>query len=245
MAPTTNAANLAIVGLARGTGVTTNGTAAGHAWGGNGFNTSSAAAAVTAGDFATLSIGANAGYRVSFSSISRYDYRRSTAGPPTGVWQYQLGSGAFVSFATNSYSSSSGNGASLPAIELSAIGALQNVEPGTVVTFRIVNFGATDTGGNWYLFDVAGSSAPDLVIQGGVLPLSGPPAAAPVLSLLSLVSNQFQFTLTGTTGSNYVIETATDLPAAAWTPVQTGAAPMLFLQSATNAQQYYRGKVQP
>jgi hypothetical protein len=60
-----------------------------------------------------------------------------------------------------------------------------------------------------------------------------------------VVSNQFQFTLTGTAGSNYVIEASTDLPADAWTPVRTGAAPILFVQPATNDQRYYRGKVQP
>ena len=131
------------------------------------------------------------------------------------------------------------------AIDLSGIAALQNVGPGTNVTFRIVNYGATSSGGTWYIYDVGKSPAPDFIILGGVTPLSGPPAAAPVLSLLSVVSNQLQFTLTGTAGSNYIIEAATDLPANAWTPVQKGAAPIQFVQPATNTRQYYRGRVQP
>jgi hypothetical protein len=36
------------------------------------------------------------------------------------------------------------------------------------VTFRIVNYGATASGGTWYVFDVAGSTAPDLAISGSV-----------------------------------------------------------------------------
>jgi hypothetical protein len=159
--------------------------------------------------------------------------------------QYRVGAGAFASFATHAYSSSSSSGASLSAIDLSATAELQGVGPGTNITFRIVNYGAGTASGTWYVYDVAKSTAPDLIIQGVITAQSGPPAATPTLSLASVVSNQFQFTLTGTAGSNYVIESATHLPATAWTPVRTGAAPILFSQPATNAQQYYRGKVQP
>ena len=244
LAATTNGANLTLVGLTRGSGVTVIGTAAPRAWGGNSFNAASTAAAISANELATFAIGANAGYRVSFSSISRYDYRRSSSGPPTGVWQYQVGTGAFTSFATNTYSSTSSSGAPLPAIDLSAVAPLQNVGPGTNVSFRLVNFGASAAGGNWYLFDFANSTAPDLVVEGTVTALAGPPAVAPVLSLLSVVSNQIQFTLTGTAGSNYVIEAATILSTNSWVPVQTSAAPILFARPATNDQQYYRGRVQ-
>ena len=242
---TTNAPNLSVVGLSRGAGVTTTPTAAGGAWGGNGFDSTDAAAAISVGDYATLSISASAGYRVSFSSVSRFDYRRSSSGPPNGVMQYQVGGGAFVSFATNSYSSTSSSGASLSAMDLSGFAALQDVGPGTNVTFRIVNYGASAAGGTWYVYDVGKSTALDFTILGAVLPLSGPPAAAPVLSLLSVVSNQLQFTLTGTAGSNYVIEASADLSTNTWTPVQTGAAPFLVVQPATNDQRYYRGKAQP
>ena len=243
---TTNAANVAVVGLTRGSGVGTSGTAAsGGAWGGNGFDSASAAAAVTANDFVTCGVTASAGIKVSFSSISRFDYRRSGSGPPSGVMQYQIGSGAFVSFATNSYSSTSSSGASLAAIDLTGIAALQTIGPGTNVTFRIVNFGASAATGTWYIYNVVSGTAPDFSISGTVAPLAGPPPAAPALTLLNLVSNQFQFTLTGTAGSNYVIEISTNLAANRWTPVQTGAAPVLFTEPATNDQRFYRGKILP
>ena len=188
---------------------------------------------------------ARAGYLLSFSAISRFDYRRSGTGPGTGVWQYQVGGSGFVSFATNAYSSTSSSGASLGAINLANLAALQNIGPGTNVTFRLVNYGASDAGGTWYLYDVAGSTAADLAIQGTLTALAGPPAAAPLLSLVGQADGQLQFTLTGTAGSNYIVETAATLPPAAWTPVHSGAAPFLFHTPATNPQSFYRGKAGP
>ncbi len=55
-----------------------------------------------------------------------------------------------------------------------------------------------------------------------------PPARAPILSLPSWQAGQFQFTLTGTAGSNYIIQVATNLTGSAWIPVlyQRGALPL-------------------
>ncbi len=244
-APTTNAPNISVVGLTRGSGVQTTQTAASRAWGGHGFDAATAAAAITANDFVTCAITANAGFKVSFTSVSRFDYRRPTTGATTGVLQYQVGVGGFVSFVTNSYSSTSSSGAVLPAIDLSGITALQNVGPGTNVTFRIVNFGASASTGTWYIYDQANTTAPDFAISGTIAPLAGPPAIAPTLTLFNVVSNQFQFTLTGTTSSNYVIEVSTNLNSGAWLPASTGAAPILFSEPATNDQRYYRGRIAP
>ncbi|MEY2466735.1 MAG: hypothetical protein QOD03_1256, partial [Verrucomicrobiota bacterium] len=112
------------------------------------------------------------------------------------------------------------------------------------VTFRIVNYGGTSSSGTWYIYDVASNSAPDLAIQGVVIPLSGPPAIAPLLSSANVTGDQFQFTLAGTAGSNYVIEISTNL-LDGWIPVYTGAAPIIFTESATNLQKFYRGKTLP
>ncbi len=164
--PSTNAPGLVIVGLTRGAGIATTQTAAQRAWGGNGFDSANTNAAAAAGDCATFSITAGAGFTVSFTSISRFDYRRSGTGPPNGVLQYQVGAGVFTDIAALAYSSTSSGGASLGAIDLSDIAALQHVGSNDVVTFRIVNYGATSSGGTWYIFDVADSTAPDLAVQG-------------------------------------------------------------------------------
>lgn len=245
MAPTTKAANLTAIGLTRAAGVATNTTPATGGWGGAGFTSTTEAAAITAADYATFSLAANAGYRVSLGSVSRFDYRRSGSGPPTGVLQYQIGSGSFVSFATNAYTSTSTSGASLAAIDLTSIAALQNIGPGTNVTIRIVNYGATGATGTWYIYDQAASTADDFAITGNLTPLTGPAPSAPNLTLLTLSGGQVQFTLTGTAGTNYVVEMTPSLEAGAWSPIHTGAAPILFTEPATNAQRFYRGKLWP
>ncbi len=159
--------NLTVGGLTRGSGVGITGSGAARAWGGVAWNSANAAAAVTDNKFASFTITANTGKQVSFSSISKFDYRRSGTGPANGVLQYQVGAGAFADITTLGYSSSASSGASLAAIDLSAISALQNVPAGTAVTFRIVNYGG-GASGTWYIFDVANTTAGDLEIQGTV-----------------------------------------------------------------------------
>ena len=157
-------------GLTRGSGVGTSGTGAARAWGGNAFTGSTAAAAVAANQFVTFSAAANSGYTVSYASISEFDYRRSATGPASGVLQYQIGSGAFTDITSLSYPVSTSGGASLSPINLTGIAALQNVGPGTNVTFRIVNYGGGSSG-TWYVFDVSNSPALDFAVQGTIAPV--------------------------------------------------------------------------
>jgi uncharacterized repeat protein (TIGR02543 family) len=168
LAATVSAANLSVGGLTRGSGVSTTGTAAARAWGGLAWNVADAAAAIAGNKFATFTATANVGYQVSYSSISKFDYRRSSTGATAGVLQYQIGTGAFTDVATLSYTSTSSSGAALPAIDLSGIAALQNVPAGTPVTFRIANYGASGATGTWYIFDFGNSTANDFVVEGTV-----------------------------------------------------------------------------
>lgn len=172
LAPTTNASNLTVVGLTRGSGVGTSGTGAGRAWGGNTFTNSSSAAAIAASRFITFTVTAGAGYTMSCTSISEFDYRHSATGPANGLLQYQIGSGPFTDIGTLSYPVSTSAGGSLSPINLSGISNLQNVGAGTNVTFRIVNWGGTSSAGTWYIFDVANSSALDFALQGTVAPVA-------------------------------------------------------------------------
>jgi hypothetical protein len=172
-AAATTGANVTIGGLTRGSGVTTTPTAAGSAWGGNGWDgNATASAAIAANDFATFSVTANSGYSVSFSTIPAYNIRRSSSGPTTGQWQYQVGSGSFVDIGSPITwgSTTSGTGNAQGAINLSGITALQNVSAGTTVTFRIVNYNASAGSGTWYINNIAAGN--DLQIQGTVAPIS-------------------------------------------------------------------------
>jgi hypothetical protein len=76
---------------------------------------------------------------------------------------------------------------------------------------------------------------------------TNPPAVAPSFTLLAFTNNQFQFTVTGTAGSNYVVQTTTNLTAPNWIPQKTNAAPFVFIQSNANLfnQRFYRALVNP
>ncbi len=168
--PTTNAVGVTVVGLTRGSGVGTNNTGAGRAWGGNNWIDSSSSAAITNNRFATFALTAHAGYNVSYAAVSKFDYRRSSTGPANGLLQYQIGPGAFNDLAIVSYPTNTSSGGSLSPIDLSGIADLQNVGAGTNVTFRIVNWGGTSSNGTWYVFDVGNSTALDFEVRGTVSP---------------------------------------------------------------------------
>ena len=239
LAAATSAPNVTVTGLTRGSGVTTSGTAAARAWGGNGFTSASAAAAVAANLFATCDLTANAGYLVSFSSVSKLVYRRSSSGPANGVLQYQVGSGIFNDLTNLAYSSSS-SGAAVAALDLSGIAALQNVPAGTKVTFRLVNYGATSSGGNWYLYDQTTPAVNDFEISGSLAPASLP-VAAPVIASQPAATNVFagknaslSVTATGNGPLSYQWLQGTQPLTAAGPVAGTRTNVLSFLPAATN-----------
>jgi hypothetical protein len=152
-------------GLTRGSGVQTNQTAASNAWGGNNW-ASTSAAGISGGEYITFGMTVSAGHTLSLSSLDLF-YRHSGTGPTNGLWQYQLNGGTWVTIAdiTNEFSSSSSSGAQMAQLSLSGVSGLQNVGAGTVVTFRLVPYGATGSGGTWYVYDKTGD---DLVVTGSV-----------------------------------------------------------------------------
>jgi len=247
MMPTTNASGLLVAGLTRGSGVGTSGSGANRAWGGNTFTATSESGAITANEFATFgATETNSGYTVSYRSISTFEYRHSGTGPTNGVVQYEIGSGPFTDVTSLYYSSSSSSGAGIGPIDLSGVGALQNVPARTSVTFRIVNYNGSSSAGTWYIFDVANTTALDFEVQGFITPIVDPPASPASFVSFSFANNQFQFMLNGTAGSNYVVQTATNLTAPVWVSLTTNAAPFTFTDTnASCPQQFYRAIVAP
>ncbi|MEI9962550.1 MAG: fibronectin type III domain-containing protein [Limisphaerales bacterium] len=176
--------NLTIGGLTRGSGLTTGGSAGASAWGGVNFAGTDAASAVGGNDFATFTVTANPGYSVSFTDIPGYNVRRSNTGPKNGIWQYQVGSGDFtdIGSAITWGSNTGAPGNSQSAIDLSGISDLQNVPPGTTVTFRIVSWGG-GAAGTWYINNMSGA---DLQIEGTVSAAApSAPSASDATSILS------------------------------------------------------------
>ncbi len=196
------APNLTVGGLTRGLGVGTSGNPAARAWGGVNWNSTDEATAIAANQFAWFTVAANSGYTVSFTTVSQFNYRRSGAGATTGVLQYQIDSGDFIDIGTVAYSSSASAGAGLAPIDLSGLSDLQNVAAGTVVTFRIVNYGGSSTSGTWYIYDVANSTADDFEIQGSVspVPTGTPPGNVAVTPSVTVANaaGAVTFTVTST-----------------------------------------------
>ena len=155
-------------------GVATTGTPAGNAWGGNGWDAYTSGGAsnldstIARGDFVSITFTVGTGATVGFSSIPAYTIRRSSSGPATGQWQYSVGtSGSFVNIGSpitwGTVITATGNPQT--AIVLSGIANLQNLGGGTTVTFRIVNMGATSSGGTWY-FNQGTAAGRDLTFLG-------------------------------------------------------------------------------
>lgn len=224
---TSNAPHVAVSGLTRGSGVRTTGSAAAGGWGGTAFTNATASAAVASNQFATFSLMASNGSKLSFTSLSRFDYYRSATGPTNGVLQYQVGAGPFTDLTNFSYPTASA-GASIGAIDLTPVAALQNVGANTNVTFRIVNFGGTSASGTWYIYNTLGTDAFDFAIQGTVTSM-----ALPVLSIAKLGASVVLSWPSSSTG--YQLQQSTNLNTTNWTDsvliVHTNGA----IQTATNS----------
>jgi DNA/RNA endonuclease G (NUC1) len=243
--PTTNAPNLSVIGLTRGSGVKQSGTAGAGGWGGTGFTNLTAATAIASNLIVTFSVTASNGYKVSFSSVSHFDYYHSPSGPTNGVLQYQLGTNAFVDITNLNYATAS-SGTSIGAIDLSSFTGLQNIGANTNITFRIVNMNG-GSAGTWYIYDKVGTTALDLAVQGTVTQVLGPPASQPTFSAITFTNNRFSFSLTGTAGTNYVVQATTNLSPATWITLKTNASPFTFIDTNVEMfkQRFYQGLVAP
>jgi len=129
-----------------------------------------AADAISAGNFVTFTVRAVPGFEISLSDIGAHNIRRSGTGPGNGQWQYSIDGGSFTDIGSSiAWSGTTSSGNSQAAIDLTAIAALQNLSGMTTVTFRLVIWGATNTGGTWYFREVTPSGPTiDLSINGSV-----------------------------------------------------------------------------
>ena len=153
------------LGLTRGSGVGTSGSAASAAWGGTNW-ASTSSAGISGNEYASFGVTVSASSTLSLSSIDLH-YRRSSSGPSNGLWQYELNGGSWVTIAdvSSEFSSTSSSGASITELSLASIAALQNLAAGTAVDLRVVPYGSTSSGGTWYVYDQTGN---DLVINGSI-----------------------------------------------------------------------------
>ena len=95
-------------------------------------------------------------------------------------------------------------------------------------------------------YGTGGTMRYDMVTISGIaiLPSS---ASAPTLNAPILSGAQFQFTVTGSAGSNYVVQTSTDLRSSNWISAFTNSAPFTFIETNPGAasQKFYRAVSPP
>jgi hypothetical protein len=165
-----SSASVAVGGLTRGA-LTTTGGAAANAWGANGWfvpgPTSTQAIAIDNNKFVTFTITPSFGVNISLTTIEPFRVQRSNTGPDTGIIQYSLDGIVFTDIGTEfTYPIVGAPGNQIASFDLSGITDLQNLTSTSTVTFRIVNWGATNDGGTWYITDhLAGS---DFIIRGNI-----------------------------------------------------------------------------
>lgn len=162
--------SVTVGGLTRNAALTTSGTAAGNAWGANGWYDNGPDMpqdAINAGSYVTFTITPNFGVNVSLTTIEPFRVQRSGTGPNTGILQYSLDGVTFTDIGTQfTYPVVGIPGNQMASFDLSGIADLQNLTSTTTVTFRLVNWGASAAAGTWYIADqVAG---PDLIIRGNL-----------------------------------------------------------------------------
>ena len=209
LTPSVTAANVTAVGLTRGSGLGTSGTAGLNAWGGSAANTAATqAAATTSNNVVTFSLTANTGYKLSLTQIPAYNIRRSGTGFSTGIWQYSINGGTFTDIGSTitwgATTTSAGNVQT--AITLSGISALQNVAAGNTITLRIVLWGASGTG-TWY-FNQPTTGVNDLIVNGTVASASVAPTPTCSANITASGATTFcqggNVTLTANSGSSYL-----------------------------------------
>jgi DNA/RNA endonuclease G (NUC1) len=205
--------NLAVTsaGLTRGVGITTTNTGAGGAWGGNGFDgTAIVADAITRGDFISFSLSSTGSNVLSLVQIPSYNIRRSSSGPTTGQWQYKVGSGSFLNLGSEiSWGTTTTSAGNLQnSIDLRPYADLQNIQPATEVTFRLVTYGATGAAGTFYINNISG--ADDFALDG----IISVPLISPVITSTNsaIATNYAAFSYAITASNNPVSYNASGLP---------------------------------
>ena len=180
--------------------------------------------------------------------VISWSQRSSNTGGKYFRLQYSTNGTGFVDFPT-----AMSVGTSFAAFT-NSLASIPGVNNNSNFVFRIVaefESTAANTANTNYVaagtsYATTGTSRFDMVTVSGtsIIPNSTPAAA--VLSASSFIAGQFQMLITGTPGSNYVVQVSTNLAAANWLPLFTNASPFTFTDTNANTpQQFYRVLVQP
>lgn len=218
--------------------------------GNSAWNTSSYPAPGTANKTAGVRFNVSTAGRQNI--MVRWDQRASNTGSKYVRLQYTTNGSAFYDFpvptvAATGFTSWTNDLSSFPGVNDNPNFAFRIVAEfeSTAINDANNNYVAANPGST---YASTGTLRFDMVtVMGTAIPPANP-AARPTLSAPAYTtSRQFQFTLTGTAGSNYVIQASTNLGSTNWVSLWTNAAPFTFVDTNANLhpQRFYRGLVAP
>ncbi|MFY7900679.1 MAG: glycosyl hydrolase [Chitinophagaceae bacterium] len=191
-APTMLHANMsAPLAISRGSGLDLPFTTSSNGyWGATDYSISqSAETAISENKFLRFSLKSTSGKSVNYHSIEKFNIRINNIGPIKCKVEYQLNSGAFYDVALLSGPTRTTGNYVLGPVDLSKIAGLQDVPASSTITFRIIPFDASATGGSFLIGSGTADTDPDLVITGGYSDQN--------LSVLPVILSNFQLKRNG------------------------------------------------
>ena len=179
--------------------------------------------------------------------VISWSSQSSNTGSKYGRLQYTTNGIDFVDFPT-----AFTNGTSFT-VKTNSLAAISGVNNNTNFAFRFVSefeSTAANTANANYVpansgstYGTTGTMRYDMVTVSGTSYIV---ATAAVLTSVAFINGQFAFTLSGSVGASYVVQTSTNLAATNWIPVFTNVSPYIFTDAnLTTPQKFYRATVQP
>src|ERR1700677_3246248 len=185
----------------------------------------SEANSIADGYYITYAIQAAYGYTISFNTNLVF-FHNSATGPWEAELQYSTNGASYSDVASMNYTNGNIAWTGYQAVNLEGVAALQNVPSTTTNFFRIVNWGATGTGGTWYIDGPNKSSATnafpgtlaigttnEFTIFGSVNSLFGPVAPSGPTNIVVLPTNQ---TVNAGQAASFSITAAGSPPTYTW-----------------------------
>jgi hypothetical protein len=140
-----------------------------------GFSSNITATTVTKDDAITnkayyqFSVSAATGKSLSFAGLT-YRLRRSSAGASAFNWMYSFDGINFKAIGPDIAFTSTADGVDQAPIDLSSITALQNIAPGTTITFRLYGWGFGNVGAGTFAIGrfASGTNTNSLTLSGNI-----------------------------------------------------------------------------
>jgi endonuclease/exonuclease/phosphatase family metal-dependent hydrolase len=179
--------------------------------------------------------------------VISWSSQSSNTGSKYGRLQYTTNGIDFVDFPT-----AFTNGTSFT-VKTNSLAAISGVNNNTNFAFRFVSefeSTAANTANANYVpansgstYGTTGTMRYDMVTVSGTSYIV---ATAAVLTSVAFTNGQFAFTLSGSVGASYVVQTSTNLAATNWIPVFTNVSPYIFTDAnLTVPQKFYRAITSP